>query len=395
MQRADDEAYLGRFLSTDGEELFNFGGCSYLGLELRTELIEGTVAAVRKYGTQLSFSRAYMECPLYRELEQLLGRMTGGHVLATPTTTLGHAAALPTLIGPNDAVIVDRAAHASLHSALLLVKGARLSCADHNDLGQLEQQLEALSASCDKIWYVLDGLYSMHGDLAPFAQLEQLLARFPQLQLYIDDAHGTSWAGSHGRGLALEQLGGHPRVVVALSLNKAFSAAGGALVFADSETRDRVRRTGGPMVFSGPIQPPMLGAAVASAKLHLSDEFAGMQRALMERIALTNSLAASHGIELASVNDTPIFFVRCGSVETTLELVRSLRYSGLYTCPATFPAVSRDQGGVRFTISLHNHVADIELLMRSMAQSLDQLGLLAPKRFSSRRTELRSVPPAA
>ena len=111
-----------------------------------------------------------------------------------------------------------------------------------------------------------DGVYSMFADLAPFDELAALLDRHAQLHLYIDDSHGVGWAGTHGRGPALEALGMHPRLIVAASLNKSFAAAGGAIVFPDPELRRRVRTAGGPMIFSGPIQPPLLGAAIESAR---------------------------------------------------------------------------------------------------------------------------------
>ena len=78
-----------------------------------------------------------------------------------------------------------------------------------------------------------DGVYSMFADLAPFAELRELLDRHPQLQLYVDDSHGVGWAGKHGRGPALDALGGHPRVIAACSLNKSF---------ARGRRRDRVPR---------------------------------------------------------------------------------------------------------------------------------------------------------
>lgn len=373
MQRADDVPYNGRTVRIGGDELLNFGGCSYLGLELRDELIEGAISALRKFGTQLSFSRAFLESPLYAELEHTLEQMTGGHVLATPSTSLGHIAALPALVGEGDVVIIDKAAHASLHTAVLLLKGVPVVCVDHNDVAQLEETIATLSRLHNHVWYLLDGLYSMHGDVAPFADIERLYARYPSLHLYVDDAHGTSWSGLHGRGHALAALPCRERLVVALSLNKAFSAAGGALVFADAELRDRVRRTGGPMLFSGPIQPPMLGAALASAKLHLTPEHSELQSALLARIALANSLARQHQIELASEDETPIFFVRCGELDKTFELVRALRGAGMYVCPGMFPAVARDKGGVRFTVSLHNSLADIDLLMTTIAEEQTRL----------------------
>ena len=143
----------------------------------------------------------------------------------------------------------------------------------------LADRVAALSQKHATVWYALDGLYSMRGDFAPLEELSHLLAKFPSLHLYIDDAHCTSWTGTHGRGYTLERMVDRSRIVVALSLNKAFSAAGGALVFPSAELRERVRLAGGPMLFSGGIQPPMLGAAVASAHLHLSPGFAGCRRA--------------------------------------------------------------------------------------------------------------------
>ena len=385
MQQADDVPYVGRTLSIGGEELLNFGGCSYLGLELRTELIEGAIGALRRFGTQLSFSRAYLESPLYRELEQALEQMTGGHVLATPSTSLGHIAALPALIGTEDAVIIDRATHASVHTAVLLLKGVSVTCVNHNDMVQLEQTITSLRAGHSRIWYLFDGLYSMHGDYAPFAEIERLMAKYPELHLYCDDAHATSWAGRNGRGRALDAFADTSRLVVALSLNKAFSAAGGALVFPDAASRDRVRRTGGPMIFSGPIQPPMLGAAVASAQLHLAPAHARLQQQLIERVQLINALASELGIELASRDETPIFFVHCGQMEDCFALVGQLRDRGFYVCPAFFPAVSRDRSGVRFTVSLHNTAEDIEQLMIAIAEELGSLRLSGARPSQVRR----------
>jgi 7-keto-8-aminopelargonate synthetase-like enzyme len=379
MQRADDVPYVGRTVSIKGEQLLNFGGCSYLGLELREELIEGAIRALRKFGTQLSFSRAFLESPLYSELEAALEIMTEGKVLATPSTSLAHVAALPALIGENDAVIIDRAAHASVHTAVLLLKGVPVVCVEHNRMDELEETIATLARTHRHVWYLLDGVYSMHGDFAPFHEIARLYAAHPTLHLYVDDAHGTSWSGLHGRGRALDVLSCRARVVVALSLNKAFSAAGGALVFADAGLRDRVRRTGGPMLFSGPIQPPMLGAALASAKLHATAEHTKTQAELLARIRLTNQLADQHGIELACHDETPIFFVRCGELDVTFAMVHALRDAGFYVCPGMFPAVARDKGGVRFTVSLHNSRDDIAALMKSIVDERARLSIRSPR----------------
>jgi 7-keto-8-aminopelargonate synthetase-like enzyme len=184
----------------------------------------------------------------------------------------------------------------------------------------------------------------------------------------VDDAHATSWLGAHGRGFALDFFTNRARVVVALSLNKAFSAAGGAIVFPTAELRDRVRRCGGPMLFSGPVQPPMLGAAIASAHLHLEPSFALLQGALLERIRLVIARARSLGIPLANEELTPIFFMPCGPMEKTFKLIHALRDAGYYVSPGMFPAVPREKSGPRFTVSLHNTPQDVEEFMEALAR---------------------------
>jgi 7-keto-8-aminopelargonate synthetase-like enzyme len=380
MQAVDDVGYDGRHVQIGGRELLNFGSCSYLGLEQRTELKSGAIDAVERYGTQFSYSRAYLELSLYRELESLLATMTGGHALVAPSTTLAHIAALPVLVEPGDAVIIDQFAHASLHTATALLRAAPVVPVRHNRIDQLEEKVALLVQKHRRVWLVVDGLYSMMGDFAPLSQIARLLELYPQLHLYVDDAHCTSWIGAHGRGYALDRLPDRSRVVVALGFAKAFAVGGAALVFSNEDDMHRVRRCGGPMLFSGPLQPPLLGAAVASARLHLTPEIAGLQEALMERIDRTLALGVARGVPFAASDRTPIFFVRCGQSSTAFAVASALRTQGLYTCVSVFPAVPKNRAGVRFTLSLHNTPEDIERLMDALATEIARLGITARDR---------------
>lgn len=359
--------YVGSDVEIDGRELRSFGSCSYLGLELRPELKRGACDATERYGTQMPFSRAYLENALYEELETALSAMTGRPALVGASTTLAHFAALPVLVRDGDAVIIDQFAHASLHSATALLHDTQVEMLRHQRFEQLEARLRALQATHRRVWYVCDGVYSMRGDFARFAELGALLERHASLHLYIDDAHATSWYGTHGRGGALTALGGHERVVVALSLNKAFAAAGGALLLPDRKLVSRIRRCGGPMLFSGPIQPPMLGAAVASARLHLDPSFSSLQAELALRIEHATQALRRTDIPLASGDATPIFMLPCEAPEVAFDVVRRLRALGFYACPSTFPAVPVNQPGVRFTITRHNSLADIDDFVEALA----------------------------
>lgn len=87
----------------------------------------------------------------------------------------------------------------------------------------------------------------------------------------MDDAHGMSCYGEKGQGYVLSKMKLHPRMIVAISLAKAFATGGSVFVFPDQATADLVRNCGGPMITSGPMQPGALGAAVASGHIHLSE----------------------------------------------------------------------------------------------------------------------------
>ena len=358
--------YEGRQVELNGRMLYNFGCCSYLGLETRCELREAAAAAAFEYGTQFSYSRAYLECALYQELESNLEMITGRPTLVAPSTMLAHMAALPVLVRDNDAVLIDQFAHASLHTATELLRDVPVQLVRHSRLDQVKQLVEQLTPQHEHVWLIIDGLYSMFGDFAPFQELARLLERHPQLQLYVDDAHATSWFGAHGRGAALTHLGQHERVVVALSLNKAFASAGGALALPNGWLKTRIRRCGGPMLFSGPIQPPMLGAAVASSRLHLAADHTKLQDELLFRIDYALAAAENAGLPLATCHRTPIFFVQYDSVNEATDAVRALLNEGFYVCPSAFPAVPMNRPGIRFTIALHNQLEDIDALMLNL-----------------------------
>ncbi|HYQ17553.1 MAG TPA: aminotransferase class I/II-fold pyridoxal phosphate-dependent enzyme [Polyangiaceae bacterium] len=350
-----------------GKALSNFGSCSYMGLEAHPSLRAGAAAALEEYGTQFHFSRAYLESPLYGELEAALDEITGRPTLVAASTTLAHMAALPVLINDNDVVLIDQFAHASLHLATDLLKDTVVERVRHNRIDLLEDKIKQHTKPGQIIWYVCDGVYSMLGDFAPFKELGELLERYPQLHLYIDDAHAVSWTGQHGRGAALTALGHSERVVVALSLNKAFSGAGGALALPNAAMQRRIRHCGGTMVFSGPIQPPMLGAAVASAKLHLDPGFGALQAELAERIRAAREAITRFGLPVATQDWTPICMVQFDAADRARRCVTEMMRRGFYCCISVFPAVPMDRPSVRFTLSRHNDVREVARFVETLA----------------------------
>jgi 7-keto-8-aminopelargonate synthetase-like enzyme len=256
-----------------------------------------------------------------------------------------------------------------------LIADVPIELVRHNRLDLLEERLASTDAQYERVWYICDGVYSMLGDFAPFAELGALLARYPKLHLYIDDAHAMSWMGQHGRGAAMHHLGASDRVTVAVSLSKAFGASGGALAFPSAALRERVRNCGGPMIFSGPIPPAALGAAAASAELHLSSAFSAMQDELRERMAFARAALAGHGLSTATDAETPIFMIHYDSGAQAAAVIRALRDRGFFCCPSTFPAVPMNKPSIRFTVSRHNELPEIAALVDNLATVSASLGI--------------------
>ncbi|MCR9096797.1 MAG: bifunctional aminotransferase class I/II-fold pyridoxal phosphate-dependent enzyme/GNAT family N-acetyltransferase [bacterium] len=367
--RSEDEKTDGREVTISGRRLVNFASCSYLGLELDERLKQAAVDAIHAHGIQVSASRAYLSSSLYLEFETRMAQIFDGPLVVAPTTTLGHLAAIPTLVDPEDAILLDHHAHSSLQMACKVVAadGVPVELVPHNDLERVADRTTTLSEKHRRVWYVADGVNSMTGHLAPNAEIARTLDAHPDLRLYVDDAHGMSWCGTHGSGSVKDDLGGHPQVVLTTGLAKGFGTGGGIIVLPDQRTRERVQRYGPTMVFGGPLQPAILGAALASAQIHLSDEIEQLQADLRLRMAHRNAVAAAQGVVMTSSPETPVGLVALGPVRAAHALCRRLIDEGFYINPAQFPALPVRRSGGRFLLTRHHTLDDIECLMTAIA----------------------------
>ncbi|MGH2642483.1 MAG: aminotransferase class I/II-fold pyridoxal phosphate-dependent enzyme [Chitinophagaceae bacterium] len=368
----EDDSFTGSKITIGGKEMINFGSCSYLGLELDPRLRQAAKNAIDNYGTQFSESRAYVSLKLYRELEQLLEKIFGAHCVVTPTTTLGHIAAIPVLVSNQDAVIIDQQAHNSIQTAVTLLKprGIPVEILRHSRMDLLEQRIQALSSHHQKVWYFADGIYSMFGDGCPLEEIYRFMDEYPSFHFYVDDAHGMSIHGKHGRGYVLEERRLHKKMVMASSLNKAFASGGGVLVFPDAEVAHKVRTCGGPMITSGPMQPAALGAAIAAARIHLSDEIYDMQSELREKRKYAVRLIEKCKLPLVSDPDASVFFIGAGHPKVGYNLVKRMMDKGFYLNLGIFPAVPMKQTGIRFTITRLHRFAQMESMITTLAKEL-------------------------
>jgi 7-keto-8-aminopelargonate synthetase-like enzyme len=358
-----------------GDTLVNMGNCSYLGLNTDPRVKAAAIEAVERFTPFYASSARYAAPSYYGDLRSRLETITGGPVLIGTTTTLTHLGALPVLVTARDYVLVDLQGHATLQMAteLLQARSIPVATVPHNDMGVLEERLDALQGKYEKIWYLADGVYSMYGDTAPMEELERLLSRYENLHLYLDDAHGFAWMGKHGRGLALEHFAGHERVVVAAGLAKGFGSGGAVLAFSDPDMPDNVGRRGSTFTFSGPIPSANLGAAVCAADIMLSLE--GEKKRIELKKQMQHTLDLLHQADLTPSDEslTPIWFVPVGSSDNALKVARDLMDRGFFPNVSFFPVVPLNHAGIRFTNTLSLSHAQIELFVTALSESVTKV----------------------
>lgn len=358
----------GAWLTVKGRRVLNFGSCAYLGLNTDQRLKSAAIEAIERFGPVFSSSTAYTSVDLYTDLEAKLRNIFNAPVIVPTTTTLGHLAALPVLIGYDDAVVVDSQAHSSVHLAtqILIAEGISVKPVPHNDLTVLEEALVEQSELHRHVWYIGDGVYSMFGDAAPARAIMDLIDRIPNAFAYFDDAHGVGWKGANGRGWILDAVPWHPRLVIAASLAKSFGSGGAALAFPNEAMADRVQIAGGTMTFSGPLHPAELGAAVAACDIHLSTEVATRQTALARQIELVRSSLLTAGLPVVNTEATPLWFIKVGGTRQALEVTQRMLDYGFYLNFAAFPAVPVGQAGFRFTHTLYHTTEQIQSMIDAL-----------------------------
>jgi len=366
-------------------KILNFTTNSCLGLESDERIKAGIIQATERNGASFIVSRIFISPPQFAEFSRLLHHLFESYPVVTASTTLCHLSALPVLIQKHDVVILDEFAHNSLRLATLRADtGIRIKTVRHNNMQALDKMVSMLQTdqAVNNIWYLADGVYSMLGSHCVVMALTELLDRYSNFYAYIDDAHGMSIMGKHGRGFVLSHFDQQPeKMVVAVSLSKSFGiGCGGAVIVPNAEWQRKIRRCGPTRISSSPIPIPMLGAGIASAKIHLSDEITMLQDSLRLRMEWLIAGARRYELPLANEASSGIFYFTIGEWEKTVTVARYLLDHGMYVNACTFPAVPMQMSGIRIVLTVHHTQAEIEHLVKIFSEALLKFNMKATSR---------------
>jgi len=319
----------------DGREMIMVGSNNYLGLTHHPAVIEAAVRAVEKYGTGCTGSRFLNgTLDLHEELEARLARFMGKEACLTFTTGYQtNLGTIDTLVGKDDQIFCDRENHASIFD------GCRMSFGEtrkfrHNDMRDLERLLEANREPGRGKLLVVDGVFSMGGDLANLPALVGLKERHGA-RLLVDEAHSLGVLGDEGRGAAEHfGLGGRVDVVMG-TFSKSFASAGGFIV-AEAAVINYVKHFSRPEIFSAAMPP----AAVATVLAAL--EVLQKEPELRERLWINARRMKRAFDEMGfdtGQSETPVIPILIGDQTRTFHFWRRLFDAGVFANPVTSPAV--------------------------------------------------------
>ncbi len=358
----------GALTTIENRSYDNFVSYNYLGLNGDKRVSDAAKQAIDRYGTSVSASRLVSgERPVHRELEAALAEVYGaedaltlvsGH--ATNVTVIGH------LIGPEDAVVHDSLSHNSILQGAVM-SGAQRVPFPHNDLAELDRLLTRVRPGVKRVLVVVEGHYSMDGDVPDLAGLVQLVRRH-RASLMVDEAHSLGVLGTCGFGIA-ERCGVDPGEVDLWmgTLSKTLSACGG-YVAGSRALIDYLRCSVPGFVYSVGLSPPVAAAALAALRVMRSEPERVAQ--LSENAAFFLAEAKAAGLDTGPSIGAAIVPIMTGGSIRAATAAHRLRELGVNVQPIMQPAVPERSARLRFFISsLHTR----EQLSRVVAQTAEVL----------------------
>jgi 8-amino-7-oxononanoate synthase len=323
----------------EGAERIMLGSNNYLGLTADERVMQGARDALEQYGTGLTGSRLLNgTTQIHLDLERELAEWMGTEEAIVFTT--GHQAnlgTLGTLLVPGDTVIADSGDHASILDGCLLSR-AKLRPFRHNRLDKLEKMLERAGDDGGGVLVVVDGVFSMEGDVAQLPEIVALCERFGA-RLMVDEAHGAGVLGARGAG-ASELFGVEERVDLRMGTFSKSLASCGGFIAGSHEVIDYLRIQSRAFLFTASAVPAAVGAALAALRVIRSDEGPPLFARVLENARVLEDGLHDLGFRvIRGGQTTPIIPVLVEDDWKCVLLWRALYDAGVFVNTALHPAV--------------------------------------------------------
>lgn len=353
-----------------GRHIIMCGSNNYLGLTTHPKVRKAAVDAIERYGTSCTGSRFLNgNMTLHENLEAELAEWVGKEdSLVFSTGMQVNLGTISALVGRSDVVILDKDDHASIVDGAFL-SGGKIERYRHNDMDHLRRVLESLPEDQGKL-LVVDGLFSMEGDIAPLPELVPLCKAYG-VRVMVDDAHATGVLGG-GRGTAAHFDMTDEVDLIMSTFSKSFASLGG-FIAGDADVVDYIKHQARSLIFSASIPPSNAAAALAALEV---------MREEPERVVRVNQIADKMRAEYQQLgfdtgnSVTPVIPIMIGDDDLTFLAWKLLFENGVFVNPVISPAVSPGRQLLRTSYMATHTDEQMERVLEIFAKVGKQLGLI-------------------
>jgi 8-amino-7-oxononanoate synthase len=354
-----------------GHRLIMCGSNNYLGLTTHPEVRKAAQDAIQHFGTSCTGSRFLNgTIELHEQLERELATWVGKEAaLVFSTGMQTNLGTISSIVSRDDVVILDKQDHASI------VDGAKLSWGKtmryrHNDMADLERVLKQAGQEVGML-VVVDGLYSMEGDIAPLPSIVPLCKKYGA-RLMVDDAHATGVLGG-GRGTAAHFNITDDVDLIMSTFSKSFASLGG-FIAGDNEIVQYIKHHARSMIFSASIPPS--NAAAALAALHVMQKEPERIKRLDEIATFMRKEYRGLGFDIGK-SETPVIPIHIGDDLRTMTIWKELFDAGIFVNPVISPAVPEGSQLLRTSYMATHTDEQLNRVLETFTRVGKQVGLIS------------------
>jgi 8-amino-7-oxononanoate synthase len=351
------EGEAGPMVEMEGAERVMLGSNNYLGLTGDPRVKQAARDALETYGTALTGSRLMNgTTPLHQELEREIAEWMGtGDAIVFTTGYQANVGCLSALLGPGDTVICDSGDHASIMDGVMM-SHAKLRPFRHNRLDKLDQMLERAAGDGGGVLVVVDGVYSMEGDVCDLPPVVDLCQKHGA-RLMVDEAHGVGVLGARGAG-ACEAFGLEDQVDLRMGTFSKSLASCGGFIAGPADVIEFLRIQSRAFLFTASAVPAATGAALAAIKICRSPEGPELFAKVLENARYLNRGLHELGftvvdpVKMADGSEmfTSVVPVVVGDDWQAVIFWKALYDAGVYSNVALYPAVPRGHALLRTSV---------------------------------------------
>jgi len=355
----------------NGKKVLMLGSNSYLGLTNHPRIKEAARAAVEKYGTGCAGSRFLNgTLEIHLELERELAKLVRKEaVLLYSTGFQVNLGVISALVGKGEYVLGDKSNHASIVEGCLLSQGKFLRF-PHKDMAALQSRLRDLEPDPGKL-IVVDGVFSMEGDIMPLPELCRIAGRYGAAVM-VDDAHAIGVLGQHGAGTA-NHFGLTDQIHLIMGTFSKSLASLGGFIGSDAETIDYLKHHSRPLIFSASMSPANAAAVLAALRI-MRQEPERIAR-LWHNTARMKKGLRGLGFDLGD-SETPILPLYCRDLLVAFRLCKRLQEEGIFVNPVVSPAVAPGQELIRISLMATHTDRQIDFAVDKLGKVGKELGLI-------------------